>query len=331
MEKKLSLEIKFYKERADQRLHFDDRIQRVCTGLSSEEFEYLAEYIQPFESRFIAFDYKEVLNLLLLMIRQGVNFQFLKAIAYQMTKRNMTFEDFSLAVKRCLFILVGETSQGFEETWHNGVKNKFGKSVHSRLIGGFVKKYINLDKKLHSIMRKDGASTLSKALDMTRLELIDLIDSCHDRSHDEVKHLVETRLYLRDLVVVIDATYVVLSFNFLISQFFQLYTEKTKEIEAKKNNYSPFKHTHLTKIHIWSSLRGLILSVTGPWIRVLIFYNYSNILIYSNLKYMATFNDASILKKELQEDPRFRDFLDSFNETENGDVLFLIDRGYRTV
>ena len=213
MEKKLSLEIKFYKEQADRKLYFDDRLQRVCTGLSADEFEYLAQYIQPFQSRFISFDYKEVLNLLLLMIRQGVNFQFLKAIAFQMTRRDMTFEDFSLAVKRCLFILVGESSLGFEETWHNRVRDKFGKSVHSSSIGNFYRKYVNLDKKLHSIMRTDGASTLSKALDKTRLELIDLIGACNDRSHDEIQHLVETRLYLRDLVVVTDATYVIVPFN----------------------------------------------------------------------------------------------------------------------
>ena len=88
-------------------------------------------------------------------------------------------------------------------------KDKFGKSAHSGLIGIFYKKYVNLDKKLHSIMRKDGASTLSKALAMERLALIDLIRACDDRSHDEIEHLVENRLYLRDLVVVIDAPYVV--------------------------------------------------------------------------------------------------------------------------
>ena len=51
---------------------------------------------------------------------------------------------------------------------------------------------------------------------------------------------------------------------------FKLYTEKTKEIQSKKDNYSTFKHTHLTKIHVWATLRGLVLSVTGPWIWVLI-------------------------------------------------------------
>ena len=209
MEKKLSLEIKFYKEQANRKLYFDDRIQRVCTGLSSEEFDYLAEYLEPFQNRFKSFDYKEVLNLLLLMIRQGANFQFLRAITFQMTRRDMTPEDFSLCVKRCLFLLVGESSLGFEETWHKHVKDKFGKSAHSGLIGIFYKKYVNLDKKLHSIMRKDGASTLSKALAMERLALIDLIRACDDRSHDEIEHLIENRLYLRDLVVVIDATYVV--------------------------------------------------------------------------------------------------------------------------
>ena len=233
LEKKLSLEIKFYKERADRKIYFEDRYQRINTGLSLEEFEYLALYLEPFASRFKKFDHKEVLNLLLLMIRQGMNFQILRSIAYQITRKEMTFEDFSLACKRALFILVGTANLGFEETWHVKVEKSFGKSVHSQKIGGFYRKYINLDKKLHQTMRTDGASTLAKGLSMTKLQLIDFISACDDRSHDEIEHLVENRLFVRDLVIVIDATYVMLLFmsgNYSILS----YTRKKQKKSSRK-------------------------------------------------------------------------------------------------
>ena len=203
------MEIKFYKERSDRKIYFEDRYQRVNTGLSLEEFEYLASYLEPFASRFIRFDYKEILNLLLLMIRQGMNFQILKSIAYQITRKEMTFEDFSLACKRALFILVGPSNLGFEETWHLQVKKTFGKSVHSQKIGQFYSKYVNLSKDLHKTMRLDGASTMAKALSMSKLQLIDFISACDDRSPEEIEHLVESKLFMRDLVIVIDATYVI--------------------------------------------------------------------------------------------------------------------------
>ena len=69
LEQKLSLEIKFWKERSDKKFLYNDEDQRRCTGLSKEEFDHVATFVKPFERHFHTFDYQESLNLLLTCIR----------------------------------------------------------------------------------------------------------------------------------------------------------------------------------------------------------------------------------------------------------------------
>lgn len=232
LEKKLSLEISFYKERADRKFLYDDRTQRTATGLSPKEFDYLASYIKPFESRFRTFDYRESLNLLLTVIRfldilvflnnvflrQGINFEFMNAVSYHVTMKKMTPEYFNLTIKRVLFILVGKSNQGYEETWYNQIVKSFGKHVDSAEIGKFYRDHVFVNNDLQKTIRFDGASTLAKAIEMRRDELEAFIKSCEDRTPEEVQELVESRLSVRDLAIVVDATYVrrVLLINFSI-------------------------------------------------------------------------------------------------------------------
>ena len=48
-------------------------------------------------------------------------------------------------------------------------------------------------------------------------------------------------------------------------------------------------------------------------------------------KYQAVYNDASILMDELKEDEKLRRLVSTFHENWGGDVVFVIDRGYRLV
>lgn len=64
-----SLEIEFYKKRADRRFLFNDQQQRNATGLTMEEFEELASYLEPFSSYFVKVTVKEAVNLLMVYVR----------------------------------------------------------------------------------------------------------------------------------------------------------------------------------------------------------------------------------------------------------------------
>ena len=65
----MSAEIAFYKKRADKKFYLNERQQRNSTGLSPQEFEAIAKYLEPFASRFVEFDYKECLNLFMTHVR----------------------------------------------------------------------------------------------------------------------------------------------------------------------------------------------------------------------------------------------------------------------
>lgn len=59
----------FYKQREDKRLYFTDTEQKIVTGLSKDEFEDMASYLEPYDGQYRRFDYKESLNILLMHIR----------------------------------------------------------------------------------------------------------------------------------------------------------------------------------------------------------------------------------------------------------------------
>ena len=120
----------------------------------------------------------------------------------------MTRQFFSLTIRRILFILVGKSNLGVKETWFDRVLKTFGRDKTSSRIGVFYQENVNTNLDLHKIIRHEGASTLSKALQMTKLQLIAFINACADRSPAEIQKLVETQLFTRDLVLTADATYV---------------------------------------------------------------------------------------------------------------------------
>ena len=64
-----SLEIEFYKKRADRKFIFNDQQQRNATGLTSQEFEELVSYLEPFSSYFVKVSVKEAVNLLFIYVR----------------------------------------------------------------------------------------------------------------------------------------------------------------------------------------------------------------------------------------------------------------------
>ena len=64
-----STEIEFYKARADKKFLYDDTDQRIATGLSTEEFEYLLTYLERFRHHFVKVTTAEALNLLMTYIR----------------------------------------------------------------------------------------------------------------------------------------------------------------------------------------------------------------------------------------------------------------------
>lgn len=132
----------------------------------------------------------------------------MNAVSYQVTMKKMTPEYFNLTIKRVLYILVGKSNQGNQETWYNQIEKTFGKHVNRSEIGKFFRDHVYVSNDLQKTIRFDGASTLAKALEMSRYELQDFIESCEDRSPEEIQQLVESRLYVRDLAIVVDATYV---------------------------------------------------------------------------------------------------------------------------
>lgn len=132
----------------------------------------------------------------------------MRSIAHVVTGKKMTSQFFSLVLRRVLFVLVGKSNLGNKETWFDRVLKTFGRDKSSSQIGLFYRKNVNTDLSLQKTIRHEAASTLSKALEMTKFELIDFIDACADRSPMEIQDLVENRLWTRDLVLAIDATYV---------------------------------------------------------------------------------------------------------------------------
>ena len=53
----------------DRKFLFNDDQQRNATGLTTEEFNYLSSYIEPYKSYFVKVSPAEALNLLLVYIR----------------------------------------------------------------------------------------------------------------------------------------------------------------------------------------------------------------------------------------------------------------------
>ena len=196
--------IQFYTQREDRKLYFNDTEQKVTTGLSMVEFEEMAEFLSPFSGQFQTFDYKEALNILLMHIRQGTNYEFLLILVEKMTGKKLTYDAFSLVIRRCLYILVGRNQEGYEETYHKRFSNK---RIY-RSVGKYFNKYITLDMSTYEYFRTTGASVLSKALSLTRDELIDLIESCEGGADDDVVEYVESHIFMSDMYVAVDATYV---------------------------------------------------------------------------------------------------------------------------
>ena len=196
--------IQFYTQREDKKLYFNDTEQKVTTGLSMVEFDEMAEFLYPFAGQFQTFDYKEALNILLMHIRQGTNYEFLLILVQKMTGKKMTYDAFSIMVRRCLYILVGQNQEGYEETYHIRFSNK---PIY-RSVGKYFNTYITLDTSTYDYFRSSGASVLSKALSMTKDELYDLIESCEGGDADDIVEYVESHLYMSDMYVAVDATYV---------------------------------------------------------------------------------------------------------------------------
>ena len=120
----------------------------------------------------------------------------------------MTSQFFSLVIRRVLFILVGKSNLGYKETWYNRVVRTFGKDKASEHIGSFYREKVNANIALQKTIRHEGASTLSKGLEMSKLQLLDFIAACDDRTPVEIQELVESQLFVRDLIMAVDATYV---------------------------------------------------------------------------------------------------------------------------
>ena len=216
----------FYSARADKKLYFTDKDQKIATGLSEAEFEDMASYLVPFKGQFRRFDYKEALNILLIHIRKVLNifrrfsygiillsntlrhaekYEFLKLIVRKMTDRELTDDAFSLLIRRVLFILVGKNRWGYNETYHKRVsKNIYGN------VGLYYVKYVNLNQSNYKKFLKDGASVFTKGLAMDLFALQDLISYCEDEdtTNEEIKEHCDTNLELTDLFVCIDGTYV---------------------------------------------------------------------------------------------------------------------------
>ena len=144
----------------------------------------------------------------------------MRAVAHVVTRKTMTSQFFSLVLRRTLFILVGKSNLGNAETWYNRVIQTFGRNKNSPLIGKFFHENVNANLSLQKTIRHEGASTLCKSLELSKLELIDLINACADRTAEEIQDLVDSKLYTRDLILVVDATYVSFITFLFVTRYF---------------------------------------------------------------------------------------------------------------
>ena len=185
-------------------MYFNDAEQKISSGLSSVEFEEMAEYLRPFKGQFHTFDYIECLNILLMHIRQGTKYEFLQLVVRKMIGRTLTTDAFSLMIRRVLYILVGQNKDGYPETYHK----RFSTKPIYRSVGHYYDKYVNYDTDNYNIYRTSGASTFAKALAKTKDELIDIIEYCEGGDPNDIEEYLENDLFMHDMYVVVDATYV---------------------------------------------------------------------------------------------------------------------------
>ena len=137
-----------------------------------------------------------------------------------MTDRSLTRDAFSLMIRRTLYILVGENRWGYQETYHNRIP----KNIYSTA-GKYYDHYINLDLSNYEIFMRDGSSAYAKGLSCDSWELQDLIDYCQDEdtTDSDIKEYCDNNLFLRDLFVCIDGTYVSISLICLFPKKFSLF------------------------------------------------------------------------------------------------------------
>ena len=188
----------------DKKLYFTDAEQKISSGLSAEEFDDMASYLEPFKGQFQRFDYMESLNILLMHIRQGTTYEFLVLLVKKMTGRTLTSDAFSLMMRRVLFILVGPNKDGYNESYHA----RFSMKPIYRSVGKYFDKYINFHIDTYKKFRSSGASTFAKALSLTTDALTDLIEACDGGDPDDIEKYIEENYVLNDMFVVVDATYV---------------------------------------------------------------------------------------------------------------------------
>ena len=146
-----------------------------------------------------------------------------------MTGRSLSKDAFSLMIRRTLYILVGENRWGYRETYHNRIsKNKYSS------VGKCYDRYINLDLSNYDIFMRDGSSAYAKGLSLDTWELQEIIEYCEeeDTTASDIKEYCDDNLYLDDLYVCIDGTYVSV-YNSLIWSLIFLFSRSSPKNHPK--------------------------------------------------------------------------------------------------
>ena len=147
-------------------------------------------------------------------LRQALTYEMMLIFFTAKTDRSLRHETLSFIIRRVLYICIGKSADGHEESWYNRLPPRL---LRNEGCGKFYSNYVNLSAKTLDYAVIYGASTFAKAMAMEKEKLKNLIDRLKDlESPEAIMHTCENELDMIDLEIACDATYVI-SLYFLLN------------------------------------------------------------------------------------------------------------------
>ena len=133
------------------------------------------------------------------------------------TDRKIKPETLSFIIRRVLYICVGKSVDGHEESWFDRLSPRLLRNPNC---GNFYHSYVNLNPSTLDYVMVEGASTIAKAMAMDEEFLRDFIDRLKQLESPElIMKACEDEMKMVDLEILADATYVS-TFDFLLNSIF---------------------------------------------------------------------------------------------------------------
>ena len=130
------------------------------------------------------------------------------------TDRKLKHETLSFIIRRVLFICIGRSTDGHEESWYNRLPPRL---LRNEDCGKFYSNYVNLLPGTLDYAVLNGASTFAKAMAKDKDWLRDFINRLKDIEDPEaIMKTCEDELNMADLEIACDETYVS-TLNFLLN------------------------------------------------------------------------------------------------------------------